>query len=51
MEQLPLLSRAPSEAELKIQSDQKICDELTRLMAEALEAIYQVRKGVSNGLE
>ena len=51
MEQLPLLSRPPSEAELRIQSDRKVCDELTRLMAAALEAIYQAREGASDGLE
>ncbi len=51
MEQLPLLGRAPSEAELRIQSDQKVCDVLIRLMAEALEAIYRVQKGASDGHE
>ncbi len=51
MEQLQLLGRTPSEAELQIQNDQEVCDELTHLMAEALEVIYRMRKGASDGLE
>jgi len=51
VEQLQLLGRAPSEAELQIQRDQEICEELILLMAEALEAIYRVRKGASDGLQ
>ena len=51
VEQLQLLGRAPTEAELQIRNDQEVCDELTRLMAGALEAIYRLRKGASDGLE
>ncbi len=51
MEQLQLLGRAPSEAELQVQGDQEVCEEVARRMAEALEAIYRLRKGASDGLE